>query len=142
MPSIIPTVERESIDLNNRFVRTWNKELLRIAGIVARVAWTSEMAGLRAKLSSNILIAGKHYPSKEDIEKLLPETLFLQYVFSVRNTSLNKRTFSPTEDINLRSSLRTNLRVVKPLPSPSLPQLQKLVTWWRNPSGLATEKSQ
>lgn len=78
MPSIIPTVERESIDLNNRFVRTWNKELLRIAGIVARVAWTSEMADLRAKLSSNILIAGKHYPNKEDIEKLLPETLFLQ----------------------------------------------------------------
>lgn len=78
MPSIIPTVERESIDLNNRFVRTWNKELLRIAGIVARVAWTSEMADLRAKISSNILIAGKHYPDKEDIEKLLPETLFLQ----------------------------------------------------------------
>lgn len=96
MPSIIPTVERESIDLNNRFVRTWNRELLRIAGIVARVAWTSEMADLRAKLSSNILIAGKHYPSKEDIGKLLPETLFLQYVFSVRNTNLNKHTFSPT----------------------------------------------
>lgn len=78
MPSIIPTVERESIDLNNRFVRTWNKELLRIAGIVARVAWTSEMADLRTKLLNNRLIADNHHPKKEDIEKLLPETLFLQ----------------------------------------------------------------
>lgn len=77
-PSVIPTVERESIDLNNRFVRMWNKELLRVAGIVARIAWTSEMANLRVKLSRNLSNAGKKDPSKEDITKLLPEALFLQ----------------------------------------------------------------
>jgi hypothetical protein len=32
-PSVIPTVERESIDLNARHVKTWNTELLRVAGI-------------------------------------------------------------------------------------------------------------
>lgn len=77
-PSVIPTVERESIDLNNRFVRVWNKELLRVAGIVARIAWTSEMANLRVKLSRNMSNAGKKDPSKEDITNLLPEALFLQ----------------------------------------------------------------
>ncbi len=76
-PSIIPTVERESIDLNNRFVRDWNKELLRVAGIVARVTWTREMADLGAKLSRTMLTAGRNFPSKDDIVKLLPETFFL-----------------------------------------------------------------
>lgn len=77
-PSVIPTVERESIDLNNRFVRVWNKELLRVAGIVARIAWTSEMADLRLKISRNILNAGKRDPSKEDIMNVLPVALFSQ----------------------------------------------------------------
>lgn len=77
-PSVIPTVERESIDLNNRFVRVWNKELLRVAGIVARIAWTSEMAELRVKISRNMLKAGRKDVSKEDITNVLPEALFLQ----------------------------------------------------------------
>lgn len=45
-PSVIPTVEREAIDLNARWVRTWNVELLRAAGIVARLAFTDEMDSL------------------------------------------------------------------------------------------------
>ncbi|KAI5300040.1 hypothetical protein KEM56_002793 [Ascosphaera pollenicola] len=38
-PSLIPTVERESIDLNARWVRDWNYEILRAVGIVCRIAW-------------------------------------------------------------------------------------------------------
>ena len=75
---MIPTVERESIDLNDRFVRVWNKELLRVAGIVARIAWTSEMADLRVKLSRNMLKVGRKDASKEDITNVLPEAVFLQ----------------------------------------------------------------
>lgn len=43
-PSVIPTVERENIDLNARVVREWNIEMLRIGGILSRIMYTDEMA--------------------------------------------------------------------------------------------------
>ncbi|KAI5287178.1 hypothetical protein KEM54_006187, partial [Ascosphaera aggregata] len=49
-PSLIPTVERESIDLNARWVSDWNYEILRAVGIVCRIAWATEMADLKYKL--------------------------------------------------------------------------------------------
>ncbi|KAI9776655.1 MAG: hypothetical protein M1839_009461 [Geoglossum umbratile] len=48
--SVIPTVERESIDLNAGSVSDWNKEILRVAGIVARVAWSYKMKVLKEKI--------------------------------------------------------------------------------------------
>lgn len=71
-------MERESIDLNNRFIRSWNIELLRVAGILARISWSIEMTDIRLKLTSNINAAGRREIGKEDITKLLPEALFLQ----------------------------------------------------------------
>jgi hypothetical protein len=49
--SVIPTVERENIDLNARIVKTWNAEMLRAAGILARILYIDEMdiLGRRAK---------------------------------------------------------------------------------------------
>ena len=81
-PSVIPTVERESIDLNNRFVRVWNVELLRVAGIVARVSWGNETADLSAKLFQAVQRAGRKNPIKEDIVACLPEALFLHTTYS------------------------------------------------------------
>jgi hypothetical protein len=52
--SVIPTVERESIDLNARWVLDWNKEILRVAGTVARIAWNDEMRGLKEKMKQRI----------------------------------------------------------------------------------------
>ncbi|KAK0635252.1 hypothetical protein B0T17DRAFT_612150 [Bombardia bombarda] len=49
-PSVIPTVEREAIDLNARWVRTWNIEMLRVAGIISRLAFANEMSDLNDKL--------------------------------------------------------------------------------------------
>ncbi|KAJ7072465.1 hypothetical protein C8F01DRAFT_1104075 [Mycena amicta] len=40
----IPTVERESIDLMDRHVATWNKELLWVGGYLARAAYERELA--------------------------------------------------------------------------------------------------
>ncbi|CAK7243666.1 MAG: hypothetical protein STHCBS139747_005192 [Sporothrix thermara] len=48
-PSLIPTVEREAIDLNARWVRNWNMELLRVAGILTRLAFINEMVDLGTK---------------------------------------------------------------------------------------------
>ena len=81
-PSVIPTVERESIDLNNRFVRVWNVELLRIAGIVARVSWGNETIELKEKLTQLVKSAGRQRIVKEDIAAVLPEALFLHDTFT------------------------------------------------------------
>ncbi|KAF9264248.1 hypothetical protein L218DRAFT_958669 [Marasmius fiardii PR-910] len=43
----IPTVERESIDLMDRNVAIWNRELLWIGGIVARAAYELEMNDIK-----------------------------------------------------------------------------------------------
>ena len=77
-PSVIPTVERESIDLNNRFIRTWNVELLRVAGIVARLSWNSEMAELKHKLSRALESSKSNNTDAKQVSAILPEALFLQ----------------------------------------------------------------
>lgn len=48
----IPTVERESIDLMDRFVSIWNKELLFIGGQVARLVYEIQLRTLKEKWSA------------------------------------------------------------------------------------------
>ena len=87
-PSIIPTVERESIDLNNRFVRVWNVELLRVAGLIARLSWDQEMTELQQKLLRTKKTAGKEKIDKEDVQTLLPDAqYFAQPIQLVRDHS-------------------------------------------------------
>ncbi|KAK2628711.1 hypothetical protein QTJ16_001814 [Diplocarpon rosae] len=75
-PSVIPTVERESIDLNARWVRTWNQEMLRVAGIMARLAFTNEMADLSSKIKRATELAGHGTKvSKDEIAQFMPEAL-------------------------------------------------------------------
>ena len=81
-PSLIPTVERENVDLNARFVRTWNQELIAVAGVACRIAYTSEMSRLRSRL---LLSAtdNKGLPSDAETEKALPAAIhtFKQFTF-------------------------------------------------------------
>ncbi len=86
-PSVIPTVERESIDLNNRFVRVWNVEILRVAGIVARVSWGNETAELSSKLARAVQKAGRSSIIKDDIVVILPETLFLHNTYTWKEST-------------------------------------------------------
>lgn len=72
-PSVIPTVEREAIDLNARWVRTWNVELLRAAGIITRLAFANEMEDLNQKLRR--LSDSSGVVSKEVVAKHIPEAL-------------------------------------------------------------------
>ncbi|TKA61438.1 hypothetical protein B0A49_13053, partial [Cryomyces minteri] len=82
-PSVIPTVERESIDLNARYVRTWNVEMLRVAGIACRIAYASEMAELKDKLARAVSASGNSKVSKENLEKVIPAAVhvFKQYTY-------------------------------------------------------------
>jgi hypothetical protein len=51
-PSVIPTVERESIDLNTRYISKWNLEMLRAAGTVCRLAWSADMSSIKSRIAS------------------------------------------------------------------------------------------
>lgn len=48
-PSLIPTVERENVDLNARYISQWNIELLRVAGLACRILYTSDMADIQRR---------------------------------------------------------------------------------------------
>ncbi|KAF2118693.1 hypothetical protein BDV96DRAFT_568338 [Lophiotrema nucula] len=50
-PSLIPTVERENVDMNARYISTWNIELLRVAGLGCRISYSMDMAEIRDQLS-------------------------------------------------------------------------------------------
>lgn len=82
-PSVIPTVERESIDLNTRYISKWNLEMLRAVGVVCRIAWSAEMATIKSKLSSKVNSSGAAKIRKDDIVDVLPEAIHTanQFVF-------------------------------------------------------------
>ncbi|KAL6849422.1 hypothetical protein ACO1O0_008962 [Amphichorda felina] len=79
-PSTIPTVEREAIDLNARWVRTWNVELLRAAGIVTRLAFANEMEDLNQRIRQNVNKFGKI--TSESVHKFIPEAAHIFKTFS------------------------------------------------------------
>ena len=81
-PSVIPTVERESIDLNNRFIRDWNVELLRVAGIVARLSWNHEMSSLKDKLLRAEDRNSHREVKAEQVSAGTAEALFLHQIFT------------------------------------------------------------
>ncbi|KAL9081387.1 MAG: hypothetical protein Q9157_000106 [Trypethelium eluteriae] len=76
-PSVIPTVERESIDLNARYVRTWNIEMLRVAGIACRIAYGGELADLKTRLEQRHadVARSKSGIEKAEIAELLPTAI-------------------------------------------------------------------
>ncbi|KAH6892336.1 hypothetical protein B0T10DRAFT_510925 [Thelonectria olida] len=79
-PSVIPTVEREAIDLNARWVRSWNLEILRAAGIITRLAFANEMADLSGRVKRAIEKNGKVSPAI--ISKFMPEALHILKTFT------------------------------------------------------------
>ena len=85
--SVIPTVERESIDLNARWVRTWNMEMLRAAGIVCRVAWSGEIDSVKNKLSETLARDKRSKISKNDIDAALPEAIHVLNQFTFREST-------------------------------------------------------
>lgn len=82
-PSVIPTVERESIDLNTRYISKWNLEMLRAVGIVCRIAWSVEMSTIKSKLAAKVGSTRASKIRKQDIVDVLPEAIHTanQFVF-------------------------------------------------------------
>ncbi|OJJ43802.1 hypothetical protein ASPZODRAFT_73782 [Penicilliopsis zonata CBS 506.65] len=82
-PSVIPTVERESIDLNTRYISRWNLEMLRAAGIICRIAWSAEMASIKLNILSKRELTNRSKIRREDIVPVIPEAIHSanQFVF-------------------------------------------------------------
>ncbi|KAK3325601.1 hypothetical protein B0H66DRAFT_470470 [Apodospora peruviana] len=87
-PSVIPTVEREAIDLNARWVRTWNVEMLRVAGIMSRLAYANEMTELSDKLKR---MAEATKPgsaiSSADVMKCIPEATHILKTYTFEDST-------------------------------------------------------
>lgn len=77
----IPTVERESIDLVDRHVSQWNKELLWVGGYLSRLIYELEMADLAQKWNTT--------PRTETAarDKILARGLHVLRFFSFRPTT-------------------------------------------------------
>ncbi|KAF3483718.1 uncharacterized protein GIQ15_03042 [Arthroderma uncinatum] len=97
-PSLIPTVERESIDLNARWVRTWNLELLKAVGIVCRIAWSAEMSSLKDQLLFRLKQAGKATLQIEDINAVLSEAIHISNQFVFRESTPTSQVGQAVED--------------------------------------------
>ncbi|KAL1602555.1 hypothetical protein SLS60_005971 [Paraconiothyrium brasiliense] len=69
-PSLIPTVERENVDLNARYISQWNVELLRVAGLACRILYASDMADIQ-----------KRY-GKEPIDNLIQRAVYVFQQFT------------------------------------------------------------
>ncbi|KAK4148198.1 heat shock cognate 90 kDa protein [Dichotomopilus funicola] len=87
-PSVIPTVEREAIDLNARWVRSWNMEMLRAAGVMSRLAFADEMAELDQKLRRMSGGSGKKKDiSAADVQKCIPEALHILKTYTFQDST-------------------------------------------------------
>ncbi|PGH32141.1 hypothetical protein GX50_05102 [[Emmonsia] crescens] len=97
-PSVIPTVERESIDLNARWVRTWNLELLRAAGIVCRIAFSAEMLSLNNRIQAGVSHLGRSKIRKDDIAGVLQEAVHTSNQFVFRESTPTSQVGQTIED--------------------------------------------
>ncbi|CAN8095710.1 unnamed protein product [Discula destructiva] len=87
-PSVIPTVEREAIDLNAWWVRTWNIEMLRVAGKMARLAFANEMSDLEMKIKRLTEARAKaSRPTMDEILKYLPEALHILKTYTFQDST-------------------------------------------------------
>ncbi|KAF2397236.1 hypothetical protein EJ06DRAFT_551258 [Trichodelitschia bisporula] len=85
-PSVIPTVERESIDLNARYVKTWNTEMLRVAGIACRIAYAGEMSALNKRVRASFATTKRDVITDEDKEILDQASHICRQFFSKEST--------------------------------------------------------
>lgn len=146
-PSVIPTVERESIDLNARYVRTWNMEMLRAAGIVCRIAWTTEMQELQEKIRREA--NGRSKIRMDEVNPFLDEAITIFKNFTYRESTPSAAIGQLLEDAFWTCSKKASIEVVSTcgvLPTHDVRVAPKDLTFMAGipiiPERLATEASQ
>lgn len=97
-PSVIPTVEREAIDLNAESVRTWNQEMLRVAGIACRISFAGDMADLKKELARKMSSSGNKTPSKADLDAVVPAAAHIFQQYTAQDTTPEPRVGKIVQD--------------------------------------------
>lgn len=146
-PSVIPTVERESIDLNARYVRTWNMEMLRAAGIVCRIAWSTEMQELQEKIRREA--NGRSKIRMDEVNPFLDEAITAFKNFTYRESTPSAAIGQLLEDAFWTCSKKASIEVVSTcgvLPTHEVRVAPKDLTFMAGipiiPERLATEAKQ
>lgn len=109
-PSVIPTVERESIDLNARYVKSWNFEMLRAAGIVCRISWTSEMSDLKEKIAKRAM--SKKKIRLDDVQSFIPEAVTVAKNFTFSESTPSAQTGQIIEDAFWTCSRKASIDIL------------------------------
>ncbi|KAK4046064.1 hypothetical protein OIV83_006387 [Microbotryomycetes sp. JL201] len=107
-----PTVERESLDFQSRYVADWNRELLAVGGVLARLVYEEEMDNIRRAYKSTM--------PPEELDRLLERALHLMRFFSYTRSTPQEIVASLTESSFLgsaRDSSITVLTQVGPVPA-------------------------
>ncbi|KAL8897550.1 MAG: hypothetical protein Q9207_007161 [Kuettlingeria erythrocarpa] len=86
MPSCIPTVEREHVDLTSNYINTWNIELLRAAGIVTRISFASAMANSQREQSKLPSIAQQKALTTEELQQVTDGPISRSETFNWKST--------------------------------------------------------
>ncbi|RDW83937.1 histidine kinase-like ATPase domain-containing protein [Aspergillus mulundensis] len=111
-PSVIPTVERESIDLNTRYIRKWNTEMLRAAGIVCRIAWSAEMASVKSRIITAKEPSKQSKIRKDDIVNVLPEAIHTANQFVFRESTPSSLLGQTVEDAFWTSNKNASIELL------------------------------
>ena len=109
--SVIPTVERESIDLNARWVRTWNVEMLRVAGIVCRVTWSSEMNDIQRQILNHAKSLSGGKIGLESVAKFLPTATHVFHQFTFKESTPSSEVASIIEEAFWTCNKRASIEI-------------------------------
>ncbi|KZT61430.1 hypothetical protein CALCODRAFT_9895 [Calocera cornea HHB12733] len=98
----IPTVERESIDLVDRHVSQWNKELLFVGGYLCRAVWEFKMTDINRLWTSNpdsayradLVLKCLHVMKFFSVYRAAPSSVFSDYIEAAFFACSRNRTIS------------------------------------------------
>ncbi|KAI9753025.1 MAG: hypothetical protein M4579_005367 [Chaenotheca gracillima] len=108
--SVIPTVERESIDLNARYVRTWNMETLRVVGTLCRIAYSREAKELQEKLQRIGYKNGRL--SSKALAAILPDAIHLGRQFTFHDSTPSSLIGQTIEEAFWMSKNRASIEIL------------------------------
>ncbi|KAL8834763.1 MAG: hypothetical protein Q9170_003612 [Blastenia crenularia] len=118
IPSIVPTVEREQIDLTSKHISTWNVELLRATGILARISWSLTMAKFQRQQAKLDGVKQGKALTADELQIVVPAAFWrCSKDFEI----LSSRGIVPYKNVRIASG---NLDFLEELPVVPEPQLQ------------------
>ncbi|KAL8995170.1 MAG: hypothetical protein Q9169_005055, partial [Polycauliona sp. 2 TL-2023] len=98
IPALVPTVEREQLDLNSKHIKEWNTGLLRAAGIVSRISWVSATNNLQERLSKYPGMTERKVLAPNELQDILPAVKWLYATFDWSSTTPSSEVRSHLED--------------------------------------------